>query len=356
MSYLNANQDVEYIREVSDQALDLMSEYNVIPSPPNYQIWYNYAAEEDMSLTKAIDDLIRKKKAFTSEVCANLHEKFFSTNKEHDAVSTAGKGIQKELTRLAKTVGDMNKDTFKYSSALSDSLEDISSIPGGQELKLIITSLLENTSEITTRNTSAQKQLKDSTQTVQKLQAALEAVRQESLTDMLTNIGNRKYFEESLQKAIADDLKTDDNLCLVIGDIDHFKKFNDSWGHHVGDQVLKAVAHSIKTRIGDTGMPARYGGEEFVIVIPDTTLEKAQEISENVRQSIAQRSMKRKSTGESIGKITCSFGIAQYRPGEHRTHFLERADAALYKSKSMGRNRVTLEEDAPQNVVKMAAG
>lgn len=354
MSHSKDKRDVEYIRETSDRALDLMSMYNVIPSPSNYQVWYGYASEEDMSLNKAIDDMIRKNNSFTSTICKNLYERYFSNDQEQSAVTHAGKGIQTELAKIAKTVNDINKGTARYGASLTENLNSMDNVPGGAELKAIISSLRAETRDIASHNNSAQEQLRESAKTVQKLQTTLEAVRQESLTDILTNIGNRKAFEEGLKSALKKAGEKESNLCLVMGDIDHFKKFNDSWGHHVGDQVLKAVAHSIKIRIGEKGKVARYGGEEFVIILPGTSLKKAHELTEAVRLSIATRSMKRKRTGESIGRITCSFGVAQYRSGEHRNDFLERADAALYQSKTNGRNRTTREDEMNDNVVKIA--
>lgn len=354
MSHLRDKRDVEYIRETSDRALDLMSIYNVIPAPSNYQVWYDYASEENMSLNMVIDDMIRKKKSFTSKVCNNLYERFFSNGQEQNAVTSAGHGIQTELTKIAMAVSDINNGTTNYGASLNESLSVMDNVPGGEELKAIISGLLTETTDFANKNNSTQIQLKKSAKTVQRLQTTLETVRQESLTDMLTNIGNRKSFEENLKSAITKANKKDGELCLVIGDVDYFKKFNDTWGHHVGDQVLKAVAHAIKTRVGEAGTTARYGGEEFVILLPGASLEKAQKLTETIRLSIAGRSMKRKSTGENIGRITCSFGVAKYRPGEHRNEFLERADAALYQSKSNGRNRITLEGEAISNVVKIA--
>ncbi len=354
MSHLRDKKDVEYIRETSDKTLDLMSVYNVVPSPSNYQVWYDYTCEENMSLNKAIDDMIRKKKSFTSKVCNNLYERFFSSDQEQNAVAQAGQGIQSELTKIAKAVCEINKGTADYGKSLNESLHGMGDVPGSEELKTIISGLLTDSTDFTNKNNSAQIQLKESAKTVQKLQTTLETVRQESLTDMLTNIGNRKSFEENLNQAIKNATKKDNELCLIIGDIDHFKKFNDKWGHHVGDQVLKAVAHSMKTRVGEAGTTARYGGEEFVILLSGLSMDMAQNLTDTIRLSISGRSMKRKSTGESIGKITCSFGIAKFRPGEHRNDFLERADAALYRSKANGRNRITLEGDSSSNVVQVA--
>lgn len=348
------NKDAKYIHKNSQKTLDFMSQYKVIPSPPNYQIWYNYATEENMSLNKAIDDIIRKGRPFTNSICENLYQKFFSNELENSAVTNAGNGIQDELVRIAKILGDVNKGTSEFNTSLGENLQNIANIQGGSELKAVISSLLAETLKITENNKFAQKKLKESTRTVQKLQMTVETIRLESMTDALTGIGNRKAFDEGLNQAINKISNSEDDLCLIMGDIDYFKKFNDHWGHHVGDQVLKVVAHTMKTSIGETGMVARYGGEEFVIILPGTSLDSAFEITDNIRVAISERSMKRKSTGESIGKITCSFGIAKYQLSEEKIDFLERADNALYTSKSNGRNKVSLEGEARTKVVNIA--
>ncbi|MCF8473645.1 MAG: GGDEF domain-containing protein [Emcibacter sp.] len=354
MSYFKDKEDLNNIEQTSKKAFALMTKNNVPATPSNYHIWYSYTAEENMALNNTIDEMLKKGKPFTPTVCYNIYDRFFSNIQEQNAVINMGQNLQTELAVIAKTVCDINKGSVKYGATLIDSLNDLDKILGGTELKTIISSLLVETKEIADTNNVAQLQLKESAKTVQILQATLEAVRQESLTDMLTNIGNRKSFEENLNNDIKKAVNDDGDLCLILGDIDHFKKFNDTWGHHVGDQVLKAVAYSMKTKISDMGSVARYGGEEFAILLSDISLEKALEISEEIRLSIANRTMKRKSTGESIGKISCSFGIAKYRKNEHRNDFLERADAALYRSKSNGRNRITLESDKSHNVLKIA--
>lgn len=354
MSYCIVKEDAAFIREVSDKTLDLMSQYNIVPTPSNYQVWYNYTSKTDLALVKAIDDIISKRKSFTAELSQNIYEKYFSHEQVHKSINNAGNGIQSELSKIAKTVNDMNEGTVKYSASLAEGMMGIDKIPGGKDLKLLLSTLLTETNDMSQQNTQTQDKLKESAQTVQKLQSTLETVRQESLTDMLTNIGNRKSFEDNLKQEMQKVTENKSELCMVIGDIDHFKKFNDTWGHHVGDQVLKAVAHTIKTRFGDTGLTARYGGEEFIILLPDTSLEKARMLTDVVRQSIAQRIMKRKSTGETIGKVTCSFGIAKYKIKEHRNEFLERADAALYSSKNNGRNMITLENQCDKPNLKIA--
>jgi len=356
MSFIINNDDIEFVRETSDKTLDLMSQHNIVPSPSNYHVWYTFASGSDLSLTQTISAMIDKGKSFSTEVCNNIYQKFFSGHLEQSAIEEAGNGIQQELVKIAHSLKDTSQGTADYSETLQEHLNNLDGLQGGAELSVILNAIMADTSKMEQQTRKLESDLKASSQEIQKLQTNMETLRHESMTDALTNIGNRKMFEEKVAQAIKESNADSSELALIIGDVDHFKKFNDNWGHHVGDQVLKAVAHVLKTRVGEKGSTARYGGEEFVVVMPNTTTDQAAEIANMVRESVSQRSMKRKSTGEKLGKITVSFGIAQYRAGEKRDSFLKRADEALYFAKNTGRNKVVTEHEvsSEQSAVKIA--
>jgi diguanylate cyclase len=128
-------------------------------------------------------------------------------------------------------------------------------------------------------------------------------------------------------------------------DIDHFKQFNDTHGHQTGDQVLRLVGAAIKGSVKGRDVAARYGGEEFSIILPATTIDSAVLVADQIRQAIMAKELIKRSTGESLGRITMSFGVAAHREGERPENLIERADACLYASKRNGRNRVTDEND-----------
>ena len=165
----------------------------------------------------------------------------------------------------------------------------------------------------------------------------------ESRTDALTNIGNRKFFEEKMTKYMTNYNKLGQDLCLILCDIDFFKKFNDSFGHQVGDQVLKVVAHVIKKELGSDGAAARYGGEEFAILLPKTKLADGEILAEKIRSVISKRIIKNKNTGANFGRITMSLGVASAQPGITIEDLIQKADSALYLAKSNGRNMVQSE-------------
>ena len=125
-------------------------------------------------------------------------------------------------------------------------------------------------------------------------------------------------------------------------DIDYFKKFNDTYGHQVGDQVLKLVASTLKTGVKGGDIVARYGGEEFAIILPKTTKENAFTVAEHVRDSVSSKDIINRGTGKVLGQIRLSVGVSEYKPGESIEDLIERADKALYEAKNNGRNQTII--------------
>ena len=180
---------------------------------------------------------------------------------------------------------------------------------------------------------------------ISNLQQSLEAIRAESLTDPLTGLGNRKYFDRSIDMAVQNALASGEPLSLLMFDIDHFKSFNDSYGHLTGDQVLRLVGMSLKQTIKGQDITARYGGEEFAVVLPNTALRQALTVADHIRRAVMAKELKKKSTGEILGRVTISVGVSMLKPGDDTDSLIERADACLYAAKRNGRNRVICEAD-----------
>ena len=130
-----------------------------------------------------------------------------------------------------------------------------------------------------------------------------------------------------------------------MADVDHFKQFNDRFGHLTGDQVLRLVAVAMKHNVKGQDIAARYGGEEFVIALPDTTLRSAVAVADQIRRGVMAKELIKRSSGERLGRVTLSVGIALLHTGDTPQSLIERADACLYAAKRQGRNRVVCEGD-----------
>ena len=208
------------------------------------------------------------------------------------------------------------------------------------------------TRKVREENQALESQLADTTDELGRLREHLEQVRREAMTDALTMLANRKAFDETLEDACAQAATTGRPLTLAVVDIDHFKVFNDTWGHQTGDQVIRYVASVIGRVAKDARFAARYGGEEFAVIFPDEGRDAALSALEAAREEISSRILKRRSTNEDLGAITISTGIAEFRTADNPAALIERADGALYVSKRTGRNRTTL---ADMNSASQAA-
>ena len=348
MKQFLSSTEKEFSAQTSKASLELMSLHNVHPIPENYQLWYTHAAQSDLNLSRTLERVISKNIPFNDAMNRQLHDKFFSQEKQSNAIKETGATFQTEMAKIINIIKDVGQNTNTHTDALSQHIESLSDFDGSDELKDVIQLILNDTNTIKEQSSKLESKLMESTGKISALQENLENARLESRTDALTNIGNRKYFDEQLQEHI-DRLKMEgEEFCLILSDIDFFKKFNDTYGHQIGDQVLKVVAHVIKNGTGEVAFPARYGGEEFAILVPKSNLDGASILSELVRKTISTKSIKNKSTGENFGKITMSFGIAQARTSEPAEDIIARADAALYLAKENGRNRVQDENDLLQ--------
>nr|WP_321267053.1 diguanylate cyclase [uncultured Sulfurimonas sp.] len=157
------------------------------------------------------------------------------------------------------------------------------------------------------------------------------------ITDPLTQLNNRRYFDEMMSAISKKQRKADMDFAILIADIDNFKVINDTYGHQVGDEVLKKVAQTLKSKLRDNDVIARWGGEEFVIMLKNIDLNEAQMIAQKLRMSIQECKI-----NENIN-ITISIGFTKYIVGEDTNATFKRADKALYKAKQRGRNKVVIE-------------
>ncbi|MCR8658772.1 sensor domain-containing diguanylate cyclase [Paenibacillus endoradicis] len=170
-----------------------------------------------------------------------------------------------------------------------------------------------------------------------------ESLIELSVTDKLTGLKNRRYFQEKLEDQIINFARKEKPFSLCIIDIDHFKHVNDTYGHQVGDEVLEQLAYILRKFVRKEDVPARYGGEEFVLLLPRTDIKESKVMAEQLRQQIEDASWV-------TGRLTVSIGISTFYEDETATGILKKADQALYMSKENGRNRVTHIVDASYTI------
>lgn len=313
--------------------------------PRNYEIWYVYATGYNSELNKIINETLARNGKLTEADLEQIYETYLSQIKTSDRIDKVGARVIGEIDDVMTLITDALGMSASYDDSLSGATEELSVAQKPDQIKAIVESLVKSTREMRDTNKALEDRLSLSKTEISSLQQSLEVIRAESLTDPLTGLGNRKYFDRSIDTAVQNALANGEPLTLLMFDIDHFKSFNDSYGHLTGDQVLRLVGMSLKQSIKGRDITARYGGEEFAVVLPNTALRQALTVADHIRRAVMAKELKKKSTGEILGRVTISVGVSLLKPDDDTDSLIERADNCLYAAKRNGRNRVICEVD-----------
>ncbi|MEO1066116.1 MAG: diguanylate cyclase [Pseudomonadota bacterium] len=325
---------------------------NKVPAyPQTYEVWYSYESGINKELSAAVDDIFEKYGRVSPVQVQHLYNTYLSNNPLGDKIEQMGTEISNEVDDVISIVSKGGELAKGFDVSLKQALDDLHENLNQTELQKIIKRMSLETGAVVQKNELLEEQLKGAHAKMLELQKRIDEVREETIMDQLTMIGNRKHFDRSLERAIAQHKHADQPMSLILADIDRFKSFNDNWGHQTGDQVLRLVAHAIKSNVKTNDIPCRYGGEEFAVILPETTLEQALNVGERIRKAVAKRDVVKRSTGENLGKITISAGVATLRPEDTEASLVRRADECLYAGKNAGRNRVISENLMPTREV-----
>jgi diguanylate cyclase len=331
--------------EVARAAIDMMEQSKVWPTALNFELWLHLVADPSGALALEIQRLLSSGEPITDFVAEDLAQTYLPKLRLHDQIKDAGDQLSQELATVSQVIQTAQKSSAAYGKHLAGASKELTDDIEAGELKALVSGLTEATSRVQTENRNLEQRLAESTAEVGRLRDHLVQVRRDATTDGLTNLANRKAFDEELERACLEADASGEAVQLAVLDIDHFKNFNDTWGHQTGDQVIRYVA----SVIGRVGAPprfaARYGGEEFAMIFAREDAVQVERTLHEIRKEVASRRLKRRSTNEDLGAVTISAGFAERRPAEPPSSLMERADAALYDSKRSGRNRVTRSKD-----------
>ena len=314
-------------------------------TPRNYEIWYAYATGYQPSLNQKINETLKAAGTLSESDLEQIYESFLSPTRLSERIDNVGSKVMGEIEQVMAMIDAAAGSATTYTESLAGMTEKLSQSKDREGLRAIVETLVHTAKEMEVSNQKLEERLNASKQEINELQVNLETVRTESLTDPLTQLANRKFFDDSLSAAIEEARAKNESLSLMMTDIDHFKNFNDNYGHLTGDQVLRLVATSVKQNVKGQDTAARYGGEEFAIILPNTVLRSAIVVADHIRRAVMTKELMKRSTGEHLGRITVSIGVATLKKSDTAQTFIERTDTCLYAAKRHGRNRVMSETD-----------
>jgi len=331
----NSNQAADYLR----QAVPKMVKHNIVPNPLNYTLWYSYYSAAFPTLNKELDHILDRYDTCPPEMGETLFLRHMTSLETRDEkhLEDFQVALTTMVSDLSKSLDETAKDTLGYASALGENITALKTQEISQDGKALLKELSVNSQAICTSNEQFQQQLVSAQAEINRLNRELEHSKIEASTDQLTGLYNRRVLE-SIYHQHCDD--TNGDLSLIIMDIDRFKLFNDTYGHVIGDQILKVIGALLKKECQEPIVAVRFGGEEFALLCPSLNIVQAKRLAEKIRLKLANVAFSNKRTGQKIPPITASFGVALKQSQEVLSDFIERADKALYAAKKQGRNQV----------------
>jgi diguanylate cyclase len=330
--------NTEAVDPVAEAAMASMTRFAITPTPDNFAIWYEYHAGRNPSLQRTIDIVISNRRGFDSAALKELHNSFFSTTEEQQVLRQTSLRVMEAAKEVLDLLDAVVTDEI-LRAPVEDEISDMRTMSFSHLTKLL-EHLISETGEMAKRTDRLGIRMQRSAEKIEALERTLDDARRDATIDALTGISNRRCFDANLNTLAGEAMNSGEELCLMLLDVDHFKKFNDTWGHQVGDEVLQFVALTMQQTVRGQDHAARYGGEEFAIILPNTPIEGAMKVGENLRQALEKHNLFSRTAQQQLPNITVSIGISYYDPGEVLADLSRRADGALYQAKHDGRNCV----------------
>lgn len=337
-------------REIYPKIAEIFGEIEINPTPMNYVVWYHYFLGKNQALINELDQVRQTRKSFPDRLGIQLYQQFIEAD-EPEASTQYDLAVRNHVETTSEKMNVLKTNISFHSDQMESFAKNLVTLDiQACDLENIAQDIISATANMQSDTSEICVDVQNSSQQVKQLQKQLDEARAVALTDDLTQIGNRKAFNSAIQKLSQEHSENDEPLCLIMTDIDHFKTFNDTYGHPVGDSVLRYFASIMRQDAQENETVCRYGGEEFAILLKNCTIEQASQRAEQIRQKIASAKLSIKSLNKPIKTITASFGVAQLNgQNDHFEDLINRADQSLYMAKESGRNKVIHENMASLN-------
>ncbi|MDG1772293.1 MAG: GGDEF domain-containing protein [Oceanicoccus sp.] len=322
-----------------NSTLENLDNYKLSPVPDNYRLWFEYAAGSIDQLNNDIDTMIIQQKAINEAVCQKLFIQHIASHDQRDIDDTRI-AIGDMLNVMVGHLKEWDSSSNQFSDKLNECIRKLDNNPSIGEVKEIVTTVTDQARQAHNVNSNIQTTLHNLSDEISTLRQDVNRLGNDALTDSLTQIINRRGYDVALKNATEKATEEGSSCALVVLDIDDFKRINDTFGHQIGDKILKFIASTLGKNVRGNDILARYGGEEFAIILPDTNFEGAMRVAENLRKAVVARQLTTGSNGKVIGRITASFGVSCFRHGEDLDDFFDRVDKLMYTAKQQGKDQV----------------
>ena len=330
--------DHDYTLKVAEQALERIKALTLPADPAGFELWYNYVLGTNAKLNEHINHIVNEKGRLTPADLEEIYHKHLPARRISNAVDDVGTRISTEVDKVVGLLSELVLSTVQTRNESIHAVNHLTGTDDGDTVRTIAKSLIHSLRAIEARCDALEVQLKTSQVEVAHARQTVAELAAQANTDSVTGLANRRGFDNALKRHTEHAESSGRPLALLMIDIDHFKAFNDRFGHLMGDTVLRLISVTLKQSIQRSDFAARHGGEEFAVILPDTKLNDAVHSAEHIRKKIMGRELKQRSTGSTLGSITVSIGVSALNKGETERDLFHRADINLYEAKRSGRN------------------
>ncbi|MDW2113003.1 GGDEF domain-containing protein [Vibrio sp. 1731] len=321
------------------KAVPLMIKNHVAATPANYALWYTYVDKTIPELNFELDTVLENYGICPPATNKQLYNNYVASKAE-TSLEDLRTNVEVLLHEVSSSMSDTISDTSSFSEMVDKSFNKLEKVEDNslsiEEVMVVIRQLVAESHEIRHSTKFLNSQLTNASEEISRLKNQLAEVQQDALFDGLSNLYNRRAFDKDLSSLIA----SNQAMTLIMLDIDHFKSFNDNYGHLFGDTVLKAIARRLQQSCRDGICAYRFGGEEFALIVPNKSLRIARQYADTLRRMIEKLRIRDKRSGRQVHSITASFGVAEFELGDTPEALINKADKQLYEAKQLGRNRV----------------
>ncbi len=326
---------------LAKEALGYIGRFQTPPTPKVYQVWYRYVENKNEAIREQLDHAINEAHSVDQEFLEQLYDQFCC---ETDPVSDrVGSELSNELAQFGSLLRSQIDAGEQFSSTISSASQTLTEEPESSEaVRRCVEQLLESNKNMQAQLKKTRERLDESEKQVKHLRKDLDASQRKIMTDPLTGVGNRRFFDNVMEQTKQQVSRDQTSTFLLLIDLDEFKGINDTFGHSVGDEVLKFVASQCRALRKDARI-ARYGGDEFAVFLSVHDIAEANAFADEIRKACVTNKLKLADSGEQLGRIGLSIGVARLRPDDDGESWFNRADQLLYRAKNSGRNCVMIE-------------
>jgi len=324
-------------------AFQEIQKHGTPPDPTTYALWYAYVARTPPAVTVAVDKLLASGRALDRYELGEIHREYLSENRVDEAQEAIGKEFEESIQDVSELIKSGMVQNANFSCTLHDIEQTPETVAAEADFKALLSHLVDESQKMAEVSSQLTKGLQETQARVKKLNEELEQARKQSLLDPLTTVANRRAFEDRMKWQVEDSRANGSNFCLVLADLDEFKRVNDHFGHQTGDDVLQKFAAILFEHTKGQDLVARYGGDEFAIILPNISITSAYNLMVSIKHKFEGARLPSNSGHSGLASATASFGISAYKDRRSADDMVACADTELSRAKTTGRNRVCAE-------------